>query len=246
MKKMKTLKSGSAAESKFTSAYFQRLTFLQPTVQKKISDSSFEAEDGNINDTSESVDKNIDSSSRPPGENPPATKKYKLHPADEHFAKILEKSIAQRKPIEKEEDDEDKLFCLSLFKEIKKVPEQNRLRLKIEIYNLIARQQVQENSAQVSNASQYEFSSPTNQPSTSFSQYNAQPQEHQPLSSNKFLVSQAQQYSMRHSEYHPYSQYGYTTYRQTRTADTNLQYTPSPLSSAESQDHNLSNNEDNG
>ncbi|KAF5275786.1 hypothetical protein FQR65_LT16531 [Abscondita terminalis] len=234
MKKLKTLKSGSAAMTKSTSAYFQRLTFLQPTVQKNQSDSSFQVEDDNINDTSESIDGNIDSNLRPPSENPPTTKKFKLHPADEHFAKILEKSMNQRKLIQKEEEDEDKLFCLSLFKEIKKVPENNRLRLKIEIYNLIARQQVQENSP-LSNASQHDFLSSTNQPSTSFGQHNAQSQERHRLSRHNQLVSQTQQYSVRHSEHQPHSQYGYTTYTQAGIADTNSQYIPSPLSSAESQ-----------
>ncbi|XP_072389794.1 uncharacterized protein [Diabrotica undecimpunctata] len=131
MKKIKTLKSSSTATSKSTSAYFQTLTFLQPTVQKRKSDSSFQVEDDNNKDgdVPESAEGNSDSNFRPPGEYPPATKKYKLHPANEHFAKILEKSINQRRPIEKEEDDEDKLFCLSLLKELKKVPEHNRLRL---------------------------------------------------------------------------------------------------------------------
>lgn len=55
------------------------------------------------------------------------TKKIKLNPADEHFANILEKSMAQRYvPEKKDEDDEDKLFCLSLVKEIKKVSEDKR------------------------------------------------------------------------------------------------------------------------
>jgi len=56
--------------------------------------------------------------------------KIKLHPADEHFANILEKSMAQRYvPKQKNKDDEDKLLCLSLVKEIKKVPEYKRLKL---------------------------------------------------------------------------------------------------------------------
>lgn len=47
-------------------------------------------------------------------------KRIKLHQAYEHFANILERNLNQRNIVEKTEDDEDKLFCLSLFKEIKK------------------------------------------------------------------------------------------------------------------------------
>lgn len=68
-------------------------------------------------------------------------KKLKLNPADEHFANILERSLAQKQVPEKQEEDEDKLFCLSLWKEIKKVPESKRLKLKIDIYNLILQNQ---------------------------------------------------------------------------------------------------------
>lgn len=42
---------------------------------------------------------------------------------------------------EKQDDDEDKLFCLSLLKDIKKVPETKRLKLKINTYNLILQNQ---------------------------------------------------------------------------------------------------------
>ncbi|KAL4101141.1 hypothetical protein QTP88_021161 [Uroleucon formosanum] len=41
----------------------------------------------------------------------------------------------------KDEDDEDKLFCLLLVKEIKNVPENECLKLKIDVYNLILQNQ---------------------------------------------------------------------------------------------------------
>lgn len=52
----------------------------------------------------------------------PKGKKIKLYPTDEVFANISEKGLAQKsKP--KWQEDEDKLICSSLYKEIKKVPE---------------------------------------------------------------------------------------------------------------------------
>lgn len=69
-------------------------------------------------------------------------KKPKLHPADEYFANILEKNLNKGRNVEKKvEEDEDKLFCLSLYNEMKKVPESMRLKLKIDIYNLILEKQ---------------------------------------------------------------------------------------------------------
>ncbi|KAL5237136.1 hypothetical protein ACI65C_004546 [Semiaphis heraclei] len=63
-------------------------------------------------------------------------------PSDtEERKKFHERSIAQKQVPEKQEDDEDKLFCLSLLKDIKKVPETKRLKLKIDIYNLILQNQ---------------------------------------------------------------------------------------------------------
>lgn len=44
-------------------------------------------------------------------------------------------------PEKKDEDNEDKLFCLSLVKEIKKVPENKRLKLKIDMSILILQNQ---------------------------------------------------------------------------------------------------------
>lgn len=63
-------------------------------------------------------------------------------------AKIIEKSLNQRNVAEKKEDDEDKLFCLSLVKEIKKLPKIIRLKTKIEINNLILKNQVRLASTQ--------------------------------------------------------------------------------------------------
>ncbi|CAG9792966.1 unnamed protein product [Diatraea saccharalis] len=55
------------------------------------------------------------------------------------WSKDIEFTELAKKP--EEVADEDKLFCLSLVNEIKKIPEHKRLRAKIDIYNLIAQHQ---------------------------------------------------------------------------------------------------------
>lgn len=64
----------------------------------------------------------------------------KLTPADEYFGDILEKSLMAREKRDEENfQDEDKLFCLSLCKELKKIPESNRLTAKIGLLDVLQR-----------------------------------------------------------------------------------------------------------
>jgi len=106
---------------------------LQKTTEKNITESSFCSNDENSNTTVDENDEN-ETFKTPNYTREKRTKKLKLNPTDEHFANLLEKSLAQKQVPEKQEDDEDKLFCLSLLKDIKKVPENKRLKLKIDIY----------------------------------------------------------------------------------------------------------------
>lgn len=69
-------------------------------------------------------------------------KKLKSKPVDKRFMSNWETSPSERRKEEEQQkdeydDDDDKLFCLSLHKELKKVPENSRLRTKIEILNVI-------------------------------------------------------------------------------------------------------------
>lgn len=69
---------------------------------------------------------------------------------DKHSEPIVESSLsARRKEVENSllarrkegekwnDDDDDKLFCLSLYAELKKVPENSRLRTKIDLLNVL-------------------------------------------------------------------------------------------------------------
>lgn len=113
---------------------------MQKSIEKNITESSFCTNDENPKRTLDINDEN--ETFKTPNENQHTSKKkLKLNPADEHFDNILERSLAQKQVPEKQEDDEDKLYCLSLLKDIKKVPETKRLKLKIDIYNLILQNQ---------------------------------------------------------------------------------------------------------
>jgi len=104
------------------------------TIEKNIPESSFSSNDENSNTTVDENNENESFKTPIHSRDKKKTKKIKLNLADEHFANILERSLAQKQVPEKQEDDEDKLFCLSPLKDIKKVPENKRLKFKIDIY----------------------------------------------------------------------------------------------------------------
>ncbi|XP_061717602.1 uncharacterized protein LOC133525331 [Cydia pomonella] len=196
------LKSGSSASTTSTFAYLQRLSFLKPVLNKKITDNSLDNEETPVN-----VELNSMNNSASPTEKVPR-KKYKLHPADEHFANIIEKSLNRKNEEERKEDDEDKLFCLSLVKEIKKVPDHKRLKLKIEMYNLLERYQSGqpvENYQSVTHASIPQ----THSTSGVSQQYNNKPERH----FRSYSLNTGSQYTdtLRFSAPGSSRQYGYST-----------------------------------
>lgn len=137
VKKIKTVKSGSGASKASTYIHYNRLRFLQASIANKDTESSFDAD---ASTSSEVAEVEISSGFKSPKST--LRKKQKFNPADERFANILEQSLAQKNVSHpKEDDDEDKLFCLSLVKDIKKNPEYRRLQTKIAICNLILQNQ---------------------------------------------------------------------------------------------------------
>lgn len=172
---MKQVKSGSGASVRSSYLYYRRLQFLQPTIKINSTESNFETAEVGDDEDVESATENLIEEDSPSASNKEGIfktpnhqrKKLKLHPADEYFAKIIEKSLNQRNVAEKKEDDEDKSFCLSLVKEIKKVPEAMRLKTKIEIYNLILKNQSVSTQPQPLNTTDI---SQSNHVATSYSQ----------------------------------------------------------------------------
>lgn len=145
LKKQKTLKSGSGASQSNPYIFFQRLQFLQPTVTNKTITDNLEnsnqlEEETELQDLhllsdeprTSAVDRNVNSN-----------KKFKMNPVDKQFIHILNKSVALReqRPTEVSKEDDDKLFCLSLYTELQKVPGHGRLRTKIQLLEVFQRAQ---------------------------------------------------------------------------------------------------------
>ncbi|XP_034836476.1 uncharacterized protein [Maniola hyperantus] len=139
MKKKKTTPSGSGASSKAKYIYFERLMFLERSTRNKITESNINTasvEEQEFSGDGEDV-------MRPPRSQ--AKRKKKLNAADEEFISIIKTNLAsgnQPQTSNQTESDDDKLFCLSLHKELLKVPEEHRLQTKIEIMKVLQAQQV--------------------------------------------------------------------------------------------------------
>ena len=124
LKRQKTLKSGSTAKCHTPYIYFIRLRLLENSVSNKETTSNFD-EDTAETDTQDSADSDLQSdSTRETSQTQNIKKEIKLNLVDQHFSDILTKSIQARENRETEQNnqDEDKLFCLSLYKELQEVP----------------------------------------------------------------------------------------------------------------------------
>lgn len=150
IKKLKNIGSGSETSKKDRYTHFKRLQFLQTSRENYDTKSKFNRINENLNNqdineenmrtNTEGTDSNTETF-KFPNDIRPKGKRIKLKLDDEMFANILEKSLEQKREHKIQEEDGDKLFCLSLYKEIKKVPESRRLKTKIEIYNIILKNQ---------------------------------------------------------------------------------------------------------
>lgn len=133
MKKKKNAPSGSGAASKTSYIYFNRLMFLERSVNNKSTESNISTDiEQNSSVDGEDV-------MRPPPTSGPSKKK-KISAADAEFLSIIQKNVLsgnQSRPCITEENDDDKLFCLSLHKELLKVPESNRLETKIALLHVL-------------------------------------------------------------------------------------------------------------
>ncbi|CAK1579046.1 unnamed protein product [Parnassius mnemosyne] len=126
-KKGKSIPSGSGACKGSKYMYFDRLSFLQKTVENKETTSNIhEAKNEGI----QNIDQNQDNfvNAREIQSVPNKRKKIKIT-SEERLADILENSIESRDKIQRQlqesmskQDDDDKLFCMSLYKELKKSP----------------------------------------------------------------------------------------------------------------------------
>ncbi|GBP12665.1 hypothetical protein EVAR_10313_1 [Eumeta japonica] len=120
-----------------------KLSFLQNCVSNK--DTTTNIEEQNERQSEETSELNANATEateiRPP-------KRKKTQVPEEKIAVLIEKSIESRKHFQNElqensitKQDDDKLFCLSLYKELIKVPENRRLATKIELLQVIQKGQ---------------------------------------------------------------------------------------------------------
>lgn len=149
--------------------------FLERSVRNKKTES-------NIQDTSENAEAGNEESSvdedimRPPNQN---IKRKKMTAADAEFLNIIKNSASsrnQQQPLVSivTEGDDDKLFCLSLHKELLKVPEANRIAVKIELMKILQAAQQSSQSTVYSNNSYFSNSSASFSTSVPV-RYHAQP-----------------------------------------------------------------------
>lgn len=119
--------------------------FLQPTVTNKSTTRNLESNSQLEEETEfEDLQLALDGTSKGAVDrNVGNNKRFKMNPIDKQFVDILNKSIALREQRQTEipKEDDDKLFCMSLYKELKKVPEHGRIRTKIQLLEVIQRAQ---------------------------------------------------------------------------------------------------------
>lgn len=190
MKKTKNAPSGSGA-SKIQYIYFQRLMFLERSVRNKKTESNIQntsenSETGNEESTADAREDIM----RPPNQN---IKRKKMTAADAEFLNIIKNNIStrnQQQPLVSSvtEGDDDKLFCLSLHKELLKVPEANRIAVKIELMKILQAAQQSSQSSVYSNNSYSYFS---NSSASSSTPIPVRPRYHtQPSRPNEFTFQE--------------------------------------------------------
>lgn len=122
------MKSGSAAKKKTSYVFYDNLLFIKDTV-------TINRTDGNTTDINEDVNTSIQNEDNVPSPLPPKRSK-KTNDDNQVGAQlvgVLSKNL-ERKNLE---DDDDRLFFLSLVKDFKKIPEHMQMQTKLDILKVI-------------------------------------------------------------------------------------------------------------
>ncbi|XP_047029775.1 uncharacterized protein LOC124637392 [Helicoverpa zea] len=127
LNRQKSLKSGSGSgPRKSEYIYFKQLQFLQNVValrEPEATDSDVEIGDPDLLQDKTSPKR--------------MKKKQKTATEDYNFLEVLNKSIKSREQYELENQDEDRLFMMSLVSTLKKVPPQKKMATKIKIMKIL-------------------------------------------------------------------------------------------------------------
>ncbi|KAF9405813.1 hypothetical protein HW555_013595 [Spodoptera exigua] len=132
-KKQEKLPSGSGSSKHTPYVYYRKLQFLANSTANNDTESNI---------TGSSVDNTDNTDLMPPPKDhiESTRKKQKMNAVDKQIIDILQKSVNTKQQNETErliKEDDDKLFCMSLYSELKKVPENQRLTTKIELLNVL-------------------------------------------------------------------------------------------------------------
>lgn len=162
-KRQKNLPSGSGSSKHTPYVYFGKLKFLESSITNRDTESNYET--SAITNSNVNYADNEDLMPPPKEQIEGSRKKQKLNAVDKQIVDILQKSLDARQRIETApvtKEDDDKLFCLSLYSELKKVPENRRLSTKIELLNVLQKAQNQSLQFPTNNYQhQYMYSAPT-------------------------------------------------------------------------------------
>lgn len=161
LKEYKKIKANSSfgASKGSNYIYYARLSFLQKCLKNKSMISSNDSKDIDVDDLAkanillDSMNYNLseimETASNKSSTSPissesnyrstPVVGAWSMfdHSRSTSFLDSLPSVFGSYKHNSKQKDDDDKLFCLSLYKEIRKVPEHNRLEVKIELLRVL-------------------------------------------------------------------------------------------------------------
>lgn len=135
MSRVKKLKSGSETSRKNPYVYYNQLLFLKPIIQNKPTETNITPDDDESgDDLGGSFNRNVLN-------NEPSSKKKKANPrnsVENEIISALHKSVELREEQTKHcEEDADRLFLLSLLKDLKKIPEPLSFSVKMDLMKVI-------------------------------------------------------------------------------------------------------------
>lgn len=152
--KRKTLKSGAGSKSWKTYIYYNQLSFLSTCVGNKQTISNFNDNDAEPTTDNEDNDNMNDSGEEHTYEDtitqsrPSKKKKTQNKDSESQLFLSIQKSLEDRNEMTKAMDDPDRLFLLSLTNDLKQVPEEKKMEVKLSIMQTIsnAKQSRQQNT----------------------------------------------------------------------------------------------------
>lgn len=133
--KAKETKSGSAAKKKTSYVFYDSLLFLKDTV-------TVNNTTGNVTTENEDGNTAMQNEETLPSNTSWAPKRSKKNNSDDLIGRELVGALNRNLERKSVEDDEDRLFFLSLVKEFKKIPEHMQMQSKLDILKVIKDAQI--------------------------------------------------------------------------------------------------------